>query len=107
MLIQLEAEAEGDGGVGEEGAVIFKLGVGASSHQMDEVAGPAVVALAEVGGMVGASTQGDSHYRLMTPPVCPLGLRLSSPLLPPLLLLPRRLPPRHLRRAPLLSPPPP
>ena len=47
--------------MGEEEAVIFELGAGASSRQMDEVAGPAVVALAEAGGMGGASTQGDSH----------------------------------------------
>ncbi len=47
--------------MGEEEAIIFELGAGASSRQMDEVAGPAVVALAEAGGKGGASTQGDSH----------------------------------------------
>ena len=47
--------------MGEEEAVIFKLGTGVSSRQMDEVAGPAVMALAEAGRMGGALTQGDSH----------------------------------------------
>ncbi len=79
MLIRLGAE--GEGGVGEEEAVVFELGAGASSRQMDVMSDLAVVALAEAGGIRGASTLGNSLY-LLTPLACLIGPRLSLLLSP-------------------------
>jgi hypothetical protein len=59
MVIVVRLGAEGEGGMGEEEEVAFKLGAGASIWQMDAASGPVIVALAEAGRMQGASTLGN------------------------------------------------